>query len=73
MASCKCGCGHSVDASDFVPGHDQRLRIMLEKEVGGLLALEELVHASARYACGETTAEEFEKIVRRVFASRGKP
>jgi len=40
---CECGCGTAVRGRDFVPGHDQTLRIHLEQRVGGLLALRDLI------------------------------
>ena len=41
--TCECGCGEPTKGGNFLPGHDQRLRISLEKRAGGLLALRELV------------------------------
>lgn len=38
---CQCGCGQQT-AYRFLPGHDQKLRIAIEKAVGGLDALREL-------------------------------
>jgi len=70
MATCKCGCGESVNVADFLPGHDQRLRSQLEHQVGGLLVLKELVLAAKKYASGETGAEEFENTVRHIFAAK---
>ena len=43
---CKCGCGESVSTASFKPGHDQKLRISLEQQVGGLEALRELVESA---------------------------
>lgn len=40
---CGCGCGAETRGGDFLPGHDQRLRAMLEEKVGGLLNLKEIV------------------------------
>ena len=41
---CACGCGEKITPGrDFKPGHDQRLRILLENKVGGLLVLKALV------------------------------
>ena len=43
----KCQCGYGSDAvSDFVPGHDQKLRAELERMVGGILALRSIVDAA---------------------------
>lgn len=41
--TCECGCGELTKGGNFLPGHDQRLRISLEKRAGGLLALRDLV------------------------------
>ena len=44
---CACGCGGTGKAK-WLPGHDQRLRAAIEREVGGLVELrriiEELLH-----------------------------
>ena len=41
---CLCGCGHAVRINrKYLPGHDQKLRLRIEKSVGGLGALKELV------------------------------
>ena len=46
---CACGCGTAC-AGQWVPGHDQKLRAAIEREVGGLVELrrivEELLHRS---------------------------
>ncbi len=39
---CGCGCG-DLTAGQYCPGHDQKLRIAIEKAVGGLEALRDLV------------------------------
>lgn len=70
MGDCKCGCGGPAIGGDFRPGHDQKLRAKLEREVGGILALQELVHGAKKYSCGETGKEEFENLVRRLFAAK---
>lgn len=44
MKDCLCGCGETVgDNQEFKQGHDQKLRIKIEKAVGGLAKLKELV------------------------------
>lgn len=68
MENCKCNCGKPVNGNDFLPGHDQRLRVQLENEVGGLLALRDIVHAAKKYSGGEMGAEQFENLVRRIFS-----
>jgi len=70
MADCKCGCGNQANIGDFLPGHDQKLRVSLENEVGGLLSLQELVSAAKGYACGSKSMDEFVDLVRRIFAAK---
>jgi hypothetical protein len=67
MSLCKCGCNLESATGDFAPGHDQKLRIRLEKEVGGLLALERLVKTAKSYAIGDISGQEFECQVRQLF------
>lgn len=44
VGKCLCGCGEPVSANQkFRPGHDGKLRAALEREVGGLQALKEVV------------------------------
>lgn len=33
---CICGCGEPTKGGKFKPGHDQSLRVAIEKAVGGL-------------------------------------
>ena len=44
---CACGCG-GTGINQWLPGHDQKLRAAIEREVGGLIELrriiEELLH-----------------------------
>jgi len=63
MKSCECGCGEMATGT-FLPGHDQKLRIALEQEVGGLLSLRSLVEAARAYASGEISDETFCQNVR---------
>ncbi len=65
MAQCECGCG-SEATGDFLPGHDQKLRSILERQVGGVLAMRVLVDASVAYVHGETTDQAFTQTVRAV-------
>lgn len=67
MSKCECGCGEE-SISDFLPGHDQKLRTSLESRVGGLLALRSIVVAAETYANGGTPAQPFLQKVRAVFA-----
>jgi len=70
MGDCKCGCGNEAKIGDFIPGHDQKLRVSLENEVGGIFALQDLIQAARKYSYGETGAEDFLNLVRRVFSKR---
>ena len=54
VMECQCGCGESVPNGSFKPGRDQRLRADLERRVGGIIALRELVEAGARYSRGQS-------------------
>lgn len=72
MGECKCGCGNTSNGRNFLPGHDQKLRASLENQVGGLLALKELVQTASKYFDAETSMEEFENVVRRIFADRNR-
>ena len=71
MSSCRCGCGQDAVVGDFLTGHDQKLRVRLEKDVGGLLVLEELVTAAKSYAVGDLSGAEFEREVRRLLTHGG--
>lgn len=71
MTTCECGCGLE-SASDFLPGHDQKLRSQLESRVGGILSLRALVNAAELYAHGESSDDVFTKLVRSLFAATGR-
>lgn len=51
--TCQCGCGESVTDSSFKPGHDQRLRIELERRAGGIEGLRSLVEGFEKGNSGE--------------------
>ncbi len=70
MSKCECGCGKGSVGGLFMPGHDQRLRIALEKRVGGILGLRCLVDAADSYATGSSTKEELATCIQRLFARR---
>ncbi len=40
---CGCGCGGITKSGDYLPGHDQKLRSAIEREVGGLAELRSIV------------------------------
>ncbi len=71
MPSCECGCGASATVA-FLPGHDQKLRIELERRAGGLLALRELVTAAELHLRGGSSADVFADRARSIL-SRGAP
>ena len=52
--ACECGCGQE-STREFLPGHDQKLRVALESKVGGLLALRELLVQAESYASGASS------------------
>ena len=64
---CKCGCGESVPNASFKPGHDQRLRIDLERRAGGLDGLRELVEASEKYSSGQSSSDALAKSIKAIF------
>ncbi len=70
MPQCQCGCGAET-SSEFLPGHDQKLRAALERQIGGLLTMRELVNASVAYASGQTTDQAFTQTVRALISKAG--
>ncbi len=66
MPQCECGCCQQA-VKKFRPGHDQRLRISLEKRAGGLLSLRALVEAAEAYTKGEESEHSFLQRVRKLF------
>jgi len=54
---CECGCGETAVAGLFKPGHDQKLRTILEHRVGGLLALRSLVEVAEAFAAGRIDSD----------------
>lgn len=70
MSSCECGCGGKPTNGSFLPGHDQKLRGDLERRVGGLLALRDIVIASEEYSAGMLSVHPFSDRVRAAFARR---
>jgi hypothetical protein len=67
VKSCECGCGQE-SGSDFAPGHDQRLRVALEKRVGGLLQLRALVESTESYVAGDLSEAAHLQAVRRLLS-----
>ncbi len=70
MNKCKCdNCNESTNG-DFVPGHDQKLRAILEHKVGGLLSLKQLVLACEKYATGKSSEAEALLSIRLLFTRK---
>jgi len=67
MAECECGCGKQ-STSDFLPGHDQKLRTSLERRLGGLLSLRSFIEAVESYVKGETSDKAFLQQIQSLFA-----
>jgi hypothetical protein len=63
------GCGGSVPNGSFKPGHDQALRTDLERRVGGIIALRDLVEAAENYSAGLLEEEELTKAIRAIFTN----
>lgn len=47
--ACECGCGEDAISGSFKPGHDQKLRISLERRIGGLAKLRTLVESAESF------------------------
>ena len=69
MPMCECGRGKETAGGDFLPGHDQKLRSRIEKYVGGLLPLRDLVESARAYVAGHTGEEEFLRRVRELWSN----
>jgi hypothetical protein len=50
---CQCGCGETVSDASFKPGHDQRLRVDLERRAGGIEGLRTLVESFEKGSSGD--------------------
>ena len=69
---CCCGCNKKVaTGSDFLPGHDQILRIKLEGLVSGLLNLERLVKVSKDFFEEKTSLIKLIKELQIIFLKVG--
>ena len=51
MTKGECGCDEKSN-SEFLPGHDQKLRASFQRKVGGLLSLRDLVEVVKSYIWG---------------------
>ena len=70
MSVCACGCGELTGGGTFRPGHDQKLRAALERRVGGLLVLRQLVSAAEAHAQGRLPAEALGLAVKTLLVGR---
>jgi hypothetical protein len=64
--NCHCGCDQPAKRN-FLPGHDQKLRIRLEKQVGGLLQLEALLDLNRAFLVNSEAPELFKQEVGKLF------
>ena len=63
MDICICGCNEEIEKGNFKTGHDQKLRISLEKNIGGIVNLKTLVESSVKYNKEQISLNDFGKIV----------
>ena len=71
MTTCRCGCGETpAGGGDFLPGHDQKLRIQLEKRAGGLLGLADLVDLADRFVDGSLSMGDYAIRTRQIMGPR---
>ena len=73
MPLCECGCEGTTLGGSFLPGHDQRLRALLEEQVGGLLGLRAIVQAAHQYQLGQISENDLGRTVRAQFAANPSP
>lgn len=67
---CACGCGKAPVKGKFLPGHDQRLRVDLERRVGGLISLRMLVEAAEHFVEGGVGSSQFNAMVKELFRNQ---
>ena len=67
MPTCNCGCDQQTRGGLFAPGHDQARRTALERRVGGLLPLRDLIDTVEAFAAGRATSERLDQHIRQVF------
>jgi hypothetical protein len=63
--------GETPTRGNFSPGHDQRLRTVLEKRIGGLSALRILVESAERLTNNEISPDEHITNVRGILKHAG--
>ena len=68
--TCECGCGEDALTGSFKPGHDQKLRISLEKRVGGLSNLRSLIESSEKFNSGSISMNALTATILKVFDQR---
>jgi hypothetical protein len=76
-----CGCGMCAETVPYInpstnrgtykPGHDQKLRVALEKRVGGIDGFRELVEAVEKFNSGFSSAETLTKSIYDLFTKYG--
>ncbi len=64
MSQCECGCGGEPQSGLFLPGHDQKLRTDIERRVGGLIALRELIITAESYYSGDIDSDTLTQKIR---------
>lgn len=55
---CACGCGGMAKTGEYMPGHDQKLRSAIEREVGGLANLRSIVEQHIGHTISSTGKRE---------------
>lgn len=61
---CLCGCGGTLLDGDFLPGHEARARVAMERSAGGLANLSWVVRAIDSYVAGEFIEAELGRVIR---------
>lgn len=70
---CNCGCGGVTAKGDFLPGHDQKMRIELERRVGGLSSLHALFENAEAFVAGRLSEDELGKSVAVIMRDPRRP
>lgn len=70
MSLCACGCGNTTKGGTFQPGHDAKMRAAIEQSVGGLFPLYRLVDAARRFADGELSAQDYQRLTHELIESK---
>ena len=72
MKVCACGCNEETIKGDFKQGHDQKLRTKIEKKVGGLLNLRNLVENTEDFLAGEISTNDLKNSLSIIFNNNDK-